>query len=173
MERSNYIRGGSDGGNRGGLGGRNRNYQQHSSNQHQEQYQEHQGGGRGRSRGRKSGGLGRGRGHQTHRTPAYPGQNADRFDGGSTWSCVAHLQVHEVQHVEARFATSLSVNTILRYDVQVKQEYTQDASSSNRPKSSLRTIQKKLCSSLKTAIMRWGRSAYSQCLNCISERVCA
>ncbi|KAI3671865.1 hypothetical protein L1987_87062 [Smallanthus sonchifolius] len=67
---------------------RNRNYQQQYSNQHQEQYQEHQGGGR----SRESGGVGRGRGQQTHRTPAYPRQNADRFDGGSTWSRVASGQ---------------------------------------------------------------------------------
>ncbi|KAI3744223.1 hypothetical protein L1987_57300 [Smallanthus sonchifolius] len=138
MERSNYNRGGNDGGNRGGYGGRgdngrggrNRNYQQQNSNQHQEQYQEHQGGGRGRGRGRESGGIGRGRGQQTHRTPTYPRQNADRFDGGRTWSGVASvqqvgapshaqtltqtqnrpdLQVHEVPHLEARIALSLSV----------------------------------------------------------------
>ncbi|KAI3671866.1 hypothetical protein L1987_87063 [Smallanthus sonchifolius] len=223
MERSNYNRGGNDGGNRGGhggrgdngRGGRNRNYQQQNSNQHQEQYQEHQGGGRGRGRGRESGGIGRGRGQQTHRTPTYPRQNADRFDGGRTWSGVASgqqvrapshaqtltqtqnrpdLQVHEVPHLEARIALSLSVtehskddeanayvpirrpdhgtlasrqvkllvnhfpvkfdpsNSILRYDVEVKQEYGQDASSSSRPlkkpipKSSLLQIQEKLCS---------------------------
>ncbi|KAI3744226.1 hypothetical protein L1987_57303 [Smallanthus sonchifolius] len=224
MDRSNYNRGGNDGGNHGGRsgrgdggrGGRTRNYQQQNSNQHQERYQEHQGGGRGRGRGGESGGIGRGGGQQTHRTPAYPRQNADRFDGGRTWSGVASgqqvrapshaqtltqthiqnrhdLQVHEVPHLEARFASSVSVtehskddeanayvpirrpdhgtlasrrvkllvnhfpvkfdpsNSILRYDVEVKQEYGQDASSSTRPlkkaipKSSLRQIQEKLC----------------------------
>ncbi|KAI3744224.1 hypothetical protein L1987_57301 [Smallanthus sonchifolius] len=168
---------------------RNINYQQQYSNQHQEQYQEHQGGGR----GRESGGVGRGRGQQTHRTPAYPRQNADRFDGGSTWSRVAsgqqirapsHAQTltqtqnrpeHSkdddanayvpirrpdrgtlasrqvkllVNHFPVKFDPS---NSILRYDVEVKQEYGQDESSSTRPlkksipKSSLRQIQENLC----------------------------
>ncbi|KAI3796262.1 hypothetical protein L1987_38929 [Smallanthus sonchifolius] len=151
MERSNYNRSGSDGGNRGGHGGRNRNYQQ--------------GGGRGKGGARESGGLGRGRGQQTHRTPAYPGHNAP---GGSTRSLVAcDLQVHEVSHVEAGFATSLIVNTTLRYDVTF----------STRPKSSVRQIEEKLCSSFKTAIMRWGQSAYTHVkrhfLDCIVEGVCA
>ncbi|KAK9051180.1 hypothetical protein SSX86_027806 [Deinandra increscens subsp. villosa] len=190
--------------------------------QYQENYGGGRGRGRGRESGGIGSGRGRGQQNYWTPANANPRQNADRvperFDGGREvvarsrgasgqqvgHPSVAHtqtliqnrsglpVQVQEVPHLEAQFASSLTVtersrddvanafvpikrpdrgtlgwksinllvnhfrvnfvpsNSILRYDVDIKQESDQDASSSRTvkksiPKSSLRLIQEKLC----------------------------